>query len=271
MDAEGLERRRRVAEEAARAAAAVHRRYFGAGLEGKAKSKNPRDLVSQADVEAQAAAVAVISAVFPGERILGEEDGASEEEVERLLAGACWVIDPLDGSLAFLHDFPFFASTVCYVRAGEPLAGAVYATMQDEMFAAARGHGATLNGEPIAIRRRRELKDATLCLPGSRADSSLETLARLMRAVSSVRIFLPTSLAFCWVACGRVDAALTLRPVSQLGPWDTAASALILREAGGVVGGQGGVPYHPRCKGFSGATSERLLRDVLTAGEVPLE
>ena len=267
LSPEELDRRRRVAEEAARAAGAVHRRYFGAGLTGRTKSDNPRDLVSEADVEAQEAAEAVIQAAFPGEATLGEEDGASAAEQARLL-DACWTIDPLDGSLSFLHDFPYFAATVCSVEEGVPLAGVVYATMQDEMFAAARGRGAMLNGNPIRISRRRALEEAMLSLPGARSDGAMEILARLMAAAQGVRIFLPTSLGLCYVACGRLDATVTLMPVKQLGPWDTAAGALIVEEAGGVVAGHGGVPFDPRSKGVAAASSEALLRDLLAAGQI---
>jgi len=270
LSPEELDQRRRVAEEAAKAAAAVHRRYFGAGLSARTKNDNPRDLVSQADVESQAAAKAVIEAAFPGEAILGEEDEGALQAGEGRLA-ACWLIDPLDGSFSFLHDFPFFASTVCWVESGLPLAGCVYATMQDEMFAAAAGRGATLNGQPISIRRRRPLAEAVLGLPAARSPEGIAALTRLITAVQGVRIFLPSSLTLSYVACGRLDAAATLMPLQQMGPWDIAAGALLVEEAGGAVGSHGGAPFDLRSKGYVGASSSGLLRQLVEAGQIAPE
>src|SRR5690349_14822277 len=154
-----LEQRRRIAEEAVRAAAAVHLVHRRQGIETKTKS-NARDLVTAADVEAEAVARALIGNAFPGDEIIGEEDGSSKDRIARVLGDRGWLIDPLDGTFNFVHGFPDFSATVAYVVDGQAVVGATYAPLLNECFAAAKGMGATLNDEPIRVSSRTRLSQA---------------------------------------------------------------------------------------------------------------
>jgi myo-inositol-1(or 4)-monophosphatase len=257
--------RRVVAEAAARAAGNVHKRYFGTGIGFEAKGADRRDLLTQADIEGQEAAKAVIEAAFPGERIVGEEDGLKREELPPYL-DACWLVDPLDGTQNYVHDFPSFAAGVAYVDHGQPLVGAVYVSVFDEMFTAGRGQGATLNSLPIHVVPPRELKDALVGLHirevGDAAVARfLETTGRLLKHAHAVRLLGCPMVSIAYVACGRMGCFGTLSP-SKLMPWDLAPAAIVLEEAGGVCGDQTGAPFDLLATGISGAGSQALLDEM---------
>src|SRR5919106_929462 len=200
-------RRRLVAEAAARAAGAAHIRHRKARIDYQTKNDNKRDLVTAADLEGQAAAEAVIDAAFPGESIIGEEDGTSLAQQSELIDMGGWLIDPLDGTFMFAHGFPDFSATVAYVKAGFPLAGAVYAPALDEMFSAGRGLGASLNGLPIAVSHCKELDKAivNVWLGGTLSEHQRAREAELRKRVFAEFSFGGTALRLAYVACGRYD------------------------------------------------------------------
>jgi myo-inositol-1(or 4)-monophosphatase len=265
--------RRVVAEAAARAAGDVHKRYFGTGIGFEAKGTDRRDLLTRADLEGQEAAKALIEAAFPGERIIGEEDGLSREQLPQYL-DACWLVDPLDGTQNYVHDFPSFAAGVAYVESSQPIAGAVYVSVFDEMFTAAQGQGATLNGLPIHVVPPRQLKDALVGLHirevGDEAVAQfLETTGRLLKHAHAARLLGCPMVSIAYVACGRMGCFGTFSP-SKLMPWDLAPAAIILDEAGGVCGDQNGAPFDILSTGISGAGSRALLAEMFAVarGEV---
>jgi myo-inositol-1(or 4)-monophosphatase len=234
--------RRHVAEAAVRAAGAVHIRHRKHRIDYQTKNDNLRDLVTAADLEGQAAAEAIIQAAFPGEPIIGEEDGATLEQQAALMDTGGWLIDPLDGTFLFAHGFPDFSATVAYVEAGRPVAGAVYAPALDEMFSAGRNLGASLNGTPIAVSSRKGLdKSIVNVWLGRRvSDQQRAREAELSKRVFAQISFGGTALKLAYVACGRYDLHY-MGP--RNGPWDIAAGALLVDEAGGVVTMADGAPF----------------------------
>jgi myo-inositol-1(or 4)-monophosphatase len=260
-----LRRRLEVAQQAARAAGAVHLRYFGTNIRSEAKT-SPQDVLTMADLEAQAAAKAVIEGEFPRERIVGEEDDLSRRDLTEALEGACWLVDPLDGTQSYVHDFPFFGPGIAWVEARTPLAGVAYLPIYDEMFGAARGLGASLNGAPIRVAPPRRLSQALVNLhirevSPAAVEQFLATVGRVLPAAHGVRLLGSPMLSLAYVACGRLDASATLSP-TRLGPWDVAPACVILEEAGGVVTTQHNTPFEIMETGLAGASSRALLDEL---------
>jgi len=261
-----IARRRAVTEEAARAAGEVHKRYYGSGVGFEVKGGDRRDLLTRADLEGQIAAKAVIEAAYPGEPIVGEEDGLSREDLPPLLDGACWLVDPLDGTQNYVHDFPSFAAGVAFVEARQPLAGAIYVSVFDEMFSAGRGLGAALNGTPIHVVAPRALRDAMVGVhirevgPAA-VEQFLASTGRLLTGAHGVRLLGCPMVSLAYVASGHLACFATLSP-SKLMPWDLAPAAIVLEEAGGVTGTQDGAPFDLLSTGISGAATRALLDEM---------
>jgi myo-inositol-1(or 4)-monophosphatase len=260
-----LERRLQVAKDAVLAAGAVHRRYYGTNVASEAKT-DPRDVLTQADLESQEVAKSVIRASFPDDVILGEEDGLPREALGEILEGACWTVDPLDGTQSFVHNFPFFGPGIAYVVNRRSLVGAIYFPVFDELFAAARAVGATLNGKPVHVSDKRHLQDAMVGVhirevEGTALTEFLETTGRILPRSHGIRLLGAPMLNLAYVACGRLDCTATLSP-SKLGPWDLAPAAVILEEAGGVIATQHGSAFDVMETGVSGAANQALLDEM---------
>jgi len=215
---------------AARLGGEILRRHLETAGSLVVTEKGRNDFVTRADRESEEAIVSLIRSRHPEHGFRAEESPASPG------TGAEWIIDPLDGTTNFIHRYPFFATSVAVRASGELRAGAVYDPVRDEMFAAALGHGATLNGSPIRVSPCRGLSDALLVTGFPFRSLSilprfLDSLDRLIRASSGVRRDGSAALDCCYVACGRYDGFWEC----SLSAWDIAAGALIIREAGGVV------------------------------------
>src|SRR5688500_11528512 len=154
-----LELRRRVAEEAARAGGAVHRKYGGQELARTIHDGERADYATQVDFEAQEAVRGVVSRHFPHERVIGEEDDSFDDIAEEMERG-CWFTDPLDGTQDFVHGAPGYSCIVVYVEHGIPQACAAYFDAWGEMFSAADGLGAMLNGTKLRVSGQQELSGA---------------------------------------------------------------------------------------------------------------
>ncbi len=174
--------------------------------------------------------------------MLAEESGAHDavgpEQAtgDAAPGGVRWILDPLDGTTNFAHNYPFFCVSVAAERDGAVVAGAVYDPMRDEMFAAALDTGATLNGAMISVSGIARLEDALLVtgFPYSVREHP-ETILPLFQAflvrAQGVRRDGSAALNLCYLACGRFDGFWE----AHLNAWDMAAGALIVREAGGRV------------------------------------
>ena len=186
------------------------------------------DLVTDADRASEALVLQRLRAEFPQASILAEESGA-----HRGTSDERWIVDPLDGTTNFAHGYPLYCISIAYERAGELIAGVVYAPSLGECFAAERGAGARRNGIAIGVSPIARTGDALTCTGFHPAD--FERNALYFRNVSAraqaVRRDGSAALDLAFLACGRFDAFWEF----DLSPWDVAAGTLLVREAGGRV------------------------------------
>ena len=215
-----------VALEAARGAGAELRARFGHRQHGVRAKSGPTDLVSDADLAAEAAIRDVLRARRPEDAILAEEGGATAGGALR------WVVDPLDGTTNFLFGIPVWGVSVACEDADGGLVGVVLDPMRDECFAATRSGVPTLDGEPIRGRGEGELANA-LVATGFAYDAAVrarqaEVITRLLPRVRDIRRMGAAAIDLCWTACGRFDAFYE----RGLNPWDIAAGGLIAERAG---------------------------------------
>lgn len=197
------------------------------------------DPVTEYDHRSEAFIVAEIQRVFPGHHIVGEEGGAYAAKIENRQSkneNWEWQIDPLDGTVNFAHGFPVFSVSMGLLLDGVQSLGVVYNPIYDELFAGARGLGATLNGRPIRVSPTPSLSRSLLNtgFPYDRRTSEQNNFAaflRFQRASQEVRRIGSAALDLCWVACGRMDGYWEMK----IKPHDISAGIIILREAGGLV------------------------------------
>ena len=201
--------------------------------------KGPRDLVTDADRASEALIVARIRDAFPGAAILGEEGGAYAQSIPA--ARERFIVDPLDGTTNYAHRYPLFCVSIAFERDGVTEAGAIAAPMIGEMFAARRGGGATRNGLPLQVSSVDVLGDAMVCtgFNPSQYDRNGPYFAAMSRAAQAVRRDGSAALDLAFVAAGVYDAFWEW----DLHPWDVAAGALLIAEAGGRVGTVDGGAY----------------------------
>ncbi len=216
--------------EAARTGGAVLREKWG-----KARTielKGGIDLVTDADKASEAALLAFLSTRFPGAAVLAEESGASGAGA----GGLRFFVDPLDGTTNYAHGVPHFAVNVAVMDSGGLAAGATYDPLREELYTAARGGGAFLNGERLRHSSRTELQ-GSLLVTGfpydihQNHDEPLRLFGAFIRRARAVRRFGSAALDLAYVAAGRFDGFWELR----LKPWDVAPGILIAREAGALV------------------------------------
>jgi myo-inositol-1(or 4)-monophosphatase len=215
-----------VALEAARGAGAELRARFGHRQHGIRAKSGPTDLVSDADLAAEAAIRDVVRSRRPNDAILAEEGGATAGGALR------WVVDPLDGTINFLFGVPAWGVSVACEDADGGLVGVVLDPMRGECFAATRSGVPTLDGEPIQARAEGDLANA-LIATGFSYDAAVRArqaavITRLLPRVRDIRRMGAAALDLCWAACGRFDAFYE----RGLKPWDLAAGALIAQRTG---------------------------------------
>ncbi|WP_197525666.1 inositol monophosphatase family protein [Pseudobythopirellula maris] len=227
--------------------------------------KGPSDLVTDADLASQSAIRHVIQESFPAHAFIGEELGEKPpaEAAAGLAPGqVCWVVDPLDGTTNYVHGFPCFGPSVAAVRDGRVVAGAVFDPVAGEMFSAGLGAGAFLNEAPIAVSQARTLEEslAAVSLPAEVLEESpdLKDFIRIAPQVRALRRIGSAALNLAYVACGRLDAHWA----RQTYPWDAAAGVLLVSEAGGVVTGARGGPFHVWDGDYLAAATEDLHQSV---------
>jgi myo-inositol-1(or 4)-monophosphatase len=190
--------------------------------------KKPHDLVTEADRASEAAIVAAVRAAFPTAAILGEEGGVYAGSGDER-----FIVDPLDGTTNYAHRYPLFCVSIAYERAGVIEAAAIEAPLMGMRFAARRGGGATLNGAPIRVSTTGSVRTALICTGFNPAnyDRNGRYFAAMSRRAQGVRRDGSAALDLALVAAGRFDAFWEW----DLKPWDVAAGALLIEEAGGSV------------------------------------
>ena len=203
---------------------------FGRPAKGLGSKSTDTDLVSDADRDAEALIRDLLAAERPQDGMLAEE--GTDERSE---SGRRWVFDPLDGTVSYLYGYPHWCVSVAVEDADGPLAGVVYDPNRDELFAARRGGGATLNAETIGVRDPAPLEQAMIATgfgyAADRRARQASVVRDLLPQVRDIRRAGSAALDLSWLAAGRFDAYYE----RGLSPWDWAAGSLIVREAGGVV------------------------------------
>ena len=217
-----------VARDAARASAEVLLRYYGNATGVRTKSTDT-DLVSEADVTAERAIRELLAERRPDDAILGEEGGETTPAGE---SGIRWIVDPLDGTVNFLYEYPQWCVSVAAEDRHGTVAGVVWDPLHEEEWAATRSGAATLNGAPISASTQAELSQ-TLVATGFAYDAGVrarqaEIVAQLLPRVRDIRRGGSAAIDLCWTAAGRSDAYYE----RSINPWDYAAGALVCERAG---------------------------------------
>ena len=216
------------------------------GLYGKSHRihhKGDIDLVTEADLAAEEAILEILQKNPHGADILSEE---SDKPDNLDTAGSVWIIDPLDGTTNFAHNFPWFGVSIAYFAKGKSLAGVIYCPLQDELFCAVREAGAWINNNPIQVSKIKSRQDALVATGfpydiQARPDEIIATLKAVIPKVQGIRRPGAAALDLAYLACGRLDAFWEV----DLKPWDTAAGQLLVEEAGGTITNFHGSPFSP--------------------------
>jgi len=198
----------------------------------KVTAKQQSDFVTEVDKMAEAAIIEVLREAYPNYGILAEESGATAGKQ----AEYQWIIDPLDGTTNFIHGLPQYAISIALAHNKQLVQAVVFDPERNELFTASKGRGAFLNDRRIRVSKRVKLEDALIgtgfpyrCF--DHVDTYLSIFKELTQKTAGLRRPGAASLDLAWVACGRLDGFWEF----GLSPWDMAAGALIISEAGGLV------------------------------------
>lgn len=206
----------------------------------RAKEKSPKDLVTEADVASQEAIRAIIHKAFPDHDFLGEEDAADRKAKGLPLLGTRksnfrWIVDPLDGTVNYVHKLPGYAVSIALQEGDELLVGVVFDPLSGDCFVGQRGQKPTLNGQTITTSGCERTETALIAVSFSsnvpRGSIEITRFVETLHACQSVRRMGSAALNLCYVACGRLDAYWA----TSVAIWDVAAGLLVLHEAGGGI------------------------------------
>jgi myo-inositol-1(or 4)-monophosphatase len=245
----------------ARDAGAILNDRLGRALQ--VSNKGDIDLVTEADLASEKLIVERINSHYPRHAILAEESGASEDELASGKSDWKWIIDPLDGTTNYAHGYPCFCVSIALERAGAIEVAVIYDPMRDEMFAAERGQGATLNDRRIRVSAVEDLNSAMLCTGfpynvRERLDFARD-FANFTMEAQAVRRDGSAAIDLAYIACGRFDGFWE----DGLKPWDVAAGVLLIEEAGGRVSDFTGSAldiYSPKVLASNGLVHDSMMR-----------
>ncbi len=258
-----LELIQRVGITAARRGAEVLRSRFGNISEYEVKKKGAIDLVTEADTASEERIIETIRATFPDHAILAEESGTNAGASDLM-----WFIDPLDGTTNFAHQLALYAVSIAFALNGQITVGVVLNPVSGELFTATAGKGARLNEKPVQVSSIASVSNSLLVtgFPYNVRDILQPVMTRLancLQASQGIRRLGSAALDLCYVACGRFEGFWE----QNLKPWDTAAGALIAREAGAVVTDFANHPYTIDKKEIL-ATNGRIHREMIALLEL---
>ena len=215
------------------------------GQDIRIDKKSAIDLVTQVDLEVEVMCRQTIRERFPAHAVLAEELPNDRPNGEG--ARYCWVFDPIDGTVNYVHGLPIFCSSLALEIDGRAEVGAVYDPSRQELYVAEREYGARLNGTPLSVSSATSQLDAMLCTGfpydvHRTTDEVVGLFGAFVGRARAVRRLGSAALDLCYVAAGRLDGFWEQR----LHPWDMAAGALIVEEAGGRVTDMMGGPFDSR-------------------------
>lgn len=221
------------------------------------KNKGAIDLVTEADLAAEKLIIERICSYYPRHAIHAEESGVSEQKSEFR-----WLIDPLDGTTNYAHGYPAFCVSIALEHEGALKIGVVYDPLRDELFAAERGEGATLNAKKIRVSETDVIERALLCTGfpyniRERGPEFVRSFINFLMTAQAVRRDGSAALDLAYVACGRFDGFWE----DGLNPWDMAAGILLIQEAGGRVTAFDGGPVNIYCPPI--IASNGLVHDAM--------
>ena len=226
-----------VAVAAAEKSARILRKRFG--NISRIHKKAAQEIVTEADTESEKEIIAVIRSHFPEHEILSEEAGFKYGA-----ADFKWIIDPLDGTVNFAHQVPIFCISIALAFQDDMVLGIILDPLKEELFSAIKGRGACLNGQPIHVSAVETISDSLLVTGfaynvGEIFEPVITRYGNCLRVAQGMRRLGAAALDLCYVACGRFEGFWE----QHLKPWDTAAGALIVAEAGGKVTTFANQPY----------------------------
>lgn len=229
-----------VAVRAAQAAGRVLMGHLGKLKKSDIRRKGRLDWVTTVDRASEEAILRILTRVFPNHTVKAEESSPSAAA-----SPTQWLIDPLDGTVNYIHRFPMFSVSIALMLHGALEVGVVYDPWRKELFTAQRGRGARLNGRPIRVSRHPSLRESLLATgfpfrAKERLEIYLESFRRVFLETGSIRRAGSAALDLAYVACGRLDGFWEL----FLSSWDVAAGALLIQEAGGKVSDFFGAPSY---------------------------
>ncbi len=219
---------------ARRGAAVINRASFDIErLSVTEKGRN--DFVTEVDQAAELAIIDVLKTAYPSHAILAEESGASDNLHDE--NPNVWIIDPLDGTTNYIHGFPQYCVSIALQQNGQTTQAVVFDPVHNDLFTASKGEGAYLNEKRIRVSRRDKLANTLIatgfpCSDQSQLEQYLRMLRLMIERTNGLRQPGAAALDLAYVACGRVDGFFQ----KNLKPWDIAAGALLVTEAGGIVG-----------------------------------
>ena len=259
---------KQVAERAARAGGDVLRDWFG---RIEAREKSPKDLVTQADLASQQVIQEIVMDAFPDHLFLGEEDAAVDSGAPQADLNSdswCWVVDPLDGTVNYVHGLQSFAVSVALMQGGQPRVGVVYDPLFEECFSAEQGQGAEVNGTVLKASDCQLFEQALVVasFPPNvqRGAPEIEQFIEILHQSQTLRRLGSAALNLCYLAAGRLDAYWATSPKA----WDIAAGVLIAQEAGAVVSDLAGLSLDwekPRLASAATPALHQQLLDILAS------
>lgn len=232
------------ARQAVVAARKVLLSYFG--KLSQVSEKDQAGLVSEADLESERTIKEILAIAHPEVKFLGEEESYQNQNLSLSSEGLLWVVDPLDGTTNYVHNFPVFCISIGLMRDGEMILGLIDAPILEKTYSAMLGGGAFVNGQPMRVSERKTVEDSLLATGffaqnTPALEQQLKIFTDFIYRARGVRRAGAAAFDLCMVAEGVFDGFWE----KNLQPWDTCGGALIVKEAGGLVTDYKGKDFHP--------------------------